>query len=269
MQQLGIAAGEPWVLLCLAATGVTAGVLLWRWIAHRFEFEADVLSAEALGGAAPCVTALQRVGELHEANVDRSTMRHPSESARVATLRRWEVDPGFRGQFHAVGRRLRFCIAGAVMAALGFSSWAWWAAWPVEHAVYAFYTGDFATAKAQIEAANGLVRADQWPWWQKFRANADAAFAVDAVGGEWEHVCERLASAGWNRGVEVLRTDGPAAARPWFALAAERADPSPLRLCLYRYCDAVHDGDAEGAERLRRWITGLDLPDELRAVFAN
>ena len=50
----------------LIAIGVVVcglAVLALRRVSHRFEHEADVLSAIALGGAEPCIRALQRVGQ--------------------------------------------------------------------------------------------------------------------------------------------------------------------------------------------------------------
>ena len=91
-------------------TFAVAGVAAWwllRRVSHRFEHEADVLSALALGGAEPCISALQRVGQVVQQEPDRASMLHPSENARVALLRRFAADPEYRARFTLRGMRSR------------------------------------------------------------------------------------------------------------------------------------------------------------------
>ena len=45
-----------------------------RAVAHRFEHEADVLSAIALGGAEPCIRALVRVGQVVQQEPERASL---------------------------------------------------------------------------------------------------------------------------------------------------------------------------------------------------
>lgn len=258
--------GFGWMAL-LVVGGMAVVVFSLRLVAHRFEYEADVLSAEALGGASPCVTALQRVGQLTQQNVRRSSLRHPSEVNRVLTLQRWEADPDFRARFHVAGRRLRYSIFALMVSALGFAAWSWWAAWPVERAVWLFYTGDVPTARAQITAATGAVRSSQWEWWLKFQGEVEAAAQIAPDGGDWALLAPRLAEAGWQRGIATLVADGPAKARPWFALATEDDAKQPLRECLLRYCDAAYDGNAAEMARLHAHIATLPLPAALLPVF--
>ena len=85
---------------------------------HRFEFEADQLSAEALGGASYCVQALHRVGELSPRTVHRSSFRHPSESRRIRHLYACEQDPAYRARFWRRGRWLRRIIGAAIAVAV-------------------------------------------------------------------------------------------------------------------------------------------------------
>jgi len=153
--------------------------------------------------------------------------------------------------------------------ALGLAAWSWWAAWPVERAVWLFYTGDLPTARAQILAATSSVGSARWNWWQKFQGEVDAASLIAPDGGRWEELVQKLESAGYRRGVEVLLADGPARALPWFALANEDESGSPLVQCLERYCDAAYDQDAETMARLRAHIATLPLPPELVRLFRD
>jgi len=281
LQQLDVESlqGAWMATAALAATGLVLVVL--RSLAHRFEYEADVLSAEALGGAAPCVQALQKVGDLPAREdghgrgtrlwqrLERLGRRHPPEQERVRTLLRWELEPGFRASFHVAGRRLRTLVVAVVLFALGGASWAWWSAWPVERAVWLFYTGDFVAAKAQIQAASGAVRGGLWDWWQRFQEDADAAFAIAPRGGDWALLRPVLADAGWRRGIEVLQRDGPTAARPYFSLATEDAERSPLRRSLELYCTAARDQDQARMAQLRAHIAAMALPPELRRLFTQ
>ena len=266
LQQLDLDSADP---LLLGLGGVALAGIGWftvRHVGHRFEFEADVLSAEALGGAAPCALALRRVGELMDHDAGKSTLRHPSENARLRVLWRWESEPGFRERFHGRGRLLRRAIATTLVVVLGVTTWSWWMSWPTERAIYLFHTGDFVSARAQIEAAESSVRPGMRDAWTRFRAEADAAFALLPAGGEWERIRKPLAEAAWERGVETLLRDGPAAARPWLAIATEDPDAGPLQETLWRWSEAAAEGDSDRFERLRAHLATMELPPSLQSV---
>jgi Zn-dependent protease with chaperone function len=256
--------------MLLAALVLALGAL-WtlRKVSHRFEHEADVLSAIALGGAEPCIQALQRVGEVVHGEPDRATMLHPSESSRVALLRRFASDQAFRARFALRGLRLRRTIAAAVFLAIVAGSLSWLRSWPHESAALAFHRGDFATARARVDAVGTNVPEAQWEWWERFRLELDAATAIAGDGGDWESIRGKLAEEGWRRGIETLLREGPAAARPWVALATEDEARSPLRRSVLLYCEAAVDADLARMDELVLHIRRLGAPAELAPVFGG
>lgn len=264
LQQLDLESADPLLLALVGVAIAGIGLFAVRHVGHRFEFEADVLSAEAMGGAAPCALALRRVGELTQQDAGRSTLRHPSENARLRVLWRWETEPGFRERFHGRGRLLRRTIGIALLVVLGVTTWSWWMSWPMERAIYLFHTGDFVSARAQIEAAEASVRPGMRDNWARFRAEAAAAFELAPHGGEWDRIREPLADAAWERGVDTLLREGPAAARPWLALANEAPDAGPLQETLWRWSEAAADGDSDRFERLRAHLAAMELPVPLK-----
>lgn len=251
------------------AVALLVGWWVLRRVAHRFEHEADVLSAIALGGAEPCISALQRVGQVVHNEPERASMLHPSESDRLNVLRRFAADPAYRARFTLRGVRLRHAIVAVVgIAALG-AMWTWYENWQFEKAAQRFYVGDFAGAKQQVDLVGTNVPGSQWRWWDDFRQELDAAIAVAGDGGDWETVRPRLAAEGWRRGLEVLQREDPIVARPWFALATEDAERSPLRRSVLLYCQAARDHDTERMAVLRAHIAALGGPLELQQALAR
>jgi hypothetical protein len=242
-------------------------VFVLRQVAHRFEHEADVLSAQALGGAGPCITALRRVGALTQLEVQRSSLRHPSEQRRIECLLRWEDDPGFRRRFVQNGRWLRRAIGAVCGLALVLALATFWISWPIERTVVDFYTGKVATATARAQAIGTQVPAGQWEWWQHFREEIDAAAQLAPADQRWEDLRPQLAEGAWQRGLEVLRSADPGAARPWFALATEDEARSPVRRSVHLWCEAVQTHQLERAQKLRAHLESLDLPADLRAAL--
>jgi Zn-dependent protease with chaperone function len=254
----------------LVAAALAAGVVVWRLlrlVAHRFEHEADVLSAIALGGAEPCIRALVRVGQVLQQEPGRASLLHPSERDRVRLLQGFAADAAFRARFALRGLRLRRAIAGLLVLSTSLAALAWYDAWPAEKAAMQFHRGDFAAARAQAEVVGTDVRAHQRDWWQEIREDIDAATAIAGDGGDWEALRPLLAAEGWRRGIETLLQAGPAAARRWFALATEDAERSPLRRCLLLYCEAARDQDLQRLERIKAHIRRIGYPGELQPVF--
>lgn len=246
---------------------VGAGAWLLRRVAHRFEHEADVLSAIALGGAEPCIRALQRVGQVIQQEPRRASLLHPSEADRVRLLEAFAVDPRFRARFTLRGLRLRRTIAAVLGLAVLVAAWSWLQVWPLEKAVLRYHVGDLAGAREQVAAVGDDVGAHQSAWWGRFQEDLEAASAVAGDGGAWEELRAQFAAEGWRRGVEVLLRDGPALARRWFALAAEDPARSPLRASLLRYCEAASAEDREGMLVLEAHLRRLGIPPELTPYF--
>lgn len=257
------AAVDPAVLtLC---GGVAAFLTIWvlRRIAHRFEYEADELSAEALGGIQPCIDALERVGNIYPGHRYRASFRHPSEDQRIAHLTAWANDPHYRRLHRRRGRLLRAGVALAVLLALGASSAVHAELWPMDRAVYLLYSGRFAEARdhlATIHAAPPVIHAGDL---EELRLEAEAAIELVGTGGDWTELRGELARRAWVRGVDVLVESGPAAARPWLALALSDEASDPLQRTVYLWADAIVDGETERARVLRDHVFSLGVPERL------
>ena len=260
MTPVGIAAG--------AALAVAAVVAL-RKVSHRFEHEADVLSAIALGGAEPCIQALARVGEVVHGEPDRATMLHPSESSRIALLRRFASDQAFRARFALRGLRLRRCIAAAFFVAFVVGAMSWLRAWPYESAAIAFHRGDLAEARRLVDAAGSSIPEGHKDWWKRFCEDLQAATAIAGDGGAWETIRPRFADEGWRRGVATLLQEGPVAARPWLALSTEDDERSALRRSVLLYCEAAVDADLSRMDEIAAHVRRLGVPADLVPVFGG
>ncbi|MBK8099172.1 MAG: M48 family metalloprotease [Planctomycetes bacterium] len=256
----------PWVEQTFVSLLVLAiAVLAMHKIAHRFEHEADVLSAVALGGAAPCIRALRFATQFGDLSARRASFLHPSEERRVSVLLAWESEPAFRERFVRRGRRLRLGLIALTVTVTAAAGWSWWAAWPVERALWHFRLGEFAAARAAVQQAAGQVRAGFWEEWQAVTAEIEAAVELAgptlAVAAE-----EQFAADAWRRGLEVAGTAGAAAARPWFSLATW-TDSTPLRRSVAMYCVAVERHDEPTAQRLWEHLATLSPPAELLAAL--
>ena len=254
-----------WVLLAVVV--VALGVWLLRLAAHRFEHEADVLSSVALGGAEPCIQALQRVGRVIQQEPERGSLLHPSEKNRVDLLRRFAADAQFRARFTIKGLRLRRVIIVALLSSALVAGWSWYTAWPLEKAAVQYQVGDLKAARAQMESVGSEVPVADRGWWEKFRENLQAASAVAGDGGEWSDLQPVFSSEGWKRGVATLLAEGPESARRWFALAVHSPQREPLRESLLLYCEAALDNDQQRMQELAAHIRTLQPGADLAAYF--
>lgn len=243
----------PWVLVAAGGAMALAAFVTVRALMHRFELEADQLSASALGGAGPCITALRRVGDLFPAQRTRPSFRHPSEEQRVRSLLLWDTDAAFRDAFLRRGRAVRRAILLAAAIAAVLSILAHLTTAPVDLAVVRLYSGDFAGA------ARALSASDESPArTAELRGEIEAARALLPAGGEWSEIRDELATRAWERAI-VLATDvGPSAARPYFVLATVGSGSGdPVRETAWLWSDAVARADWSRAERLAEHLATL------------
>ncbi|MFO1076524.1 MAG: M48 family metalloprotease [Planctomycetota bacterium] len=253
--------------------GGLAVFVIWfvvRTLAHRFELEADVASVRELG-AGPCSRALIAVGGMvlppRRSFAGRLFTLHPEESIRLATMYRYEREPEFRERFRRTSRYLRIAVLSAVTGAGLLALWFWQADWPYERAIWRFQCGDVAGARTAITDIGTVP--DRWQeTWTMFGEELAAATALAPAATDWASAREAFTAAAFPRAVEVLRKQGPTAARPWFALALEADAGDPL-LCrqLYDYCRAVRDGDSERAAAVREVIQRRPVPPDLAPIF--
>lgn len=259
----------------LQATAALALVLVvWlavRGLAHRFEHEADVASVQSLG-AEPCSRALVIVSRLALPVArhlpGRLSSLHPDERERLMVMRRYEQEPQFRARFDRRGRLLRGLVFAAAGVALAAATWAWRTDWRYERVFVHFHCGDFVGAQ-QLRGEVGDVPEGWREPWQRLTEELDAALQLAPASRDWATACAALAPAAWQRGREVLLARGPAAARPWFALAVEFEDrPTPTELAIEAFCQAVADADIARRDALVDIVRRLGVPPGLEPVFA-
>lgn len=242
-------------ILVVGGTGVLiAAILTLRRIAHRFEFEADQLSAEALGGAQACVQALERVGLTSLGSPDRPSFRHPSDARRIENLMLLELYPEHRARFHARGRALRWLVAVVVLLAIGLATWGQVRHWPTDHVNLLIYTGRFPEAAEALARMPADPSAKRQHMITELREELAAGQALFPEGGDWEEIREDLGRRALERGRQVLETAGAAAARGWLAMGLSLRDPAPADVALYIYCRAMARQEQQQAQRLRRHL---------------
>jgi Zn-dependent protease with chaperone function len=255
----------------LSVTGVAVAWLLVRALAHRFEHEADVASVQALGSG-PCTRALRVVSQLAlpvpHGLASRVFSLHPDEPTRWQTMQRYEAEPGFRERFDATGRRLRHAVIALLLTSLAAGAWASAQEWPFERVVYRLHSGDHAGALRAAAALGDVPQRWREPWQQVRQELAVAhELAPDATG--WASAQARLGEQAWARGERVLVTAGPAAARPYFALAlAAATHATALQRAMLGYCEAAADEDPARMARIAAVVRAHGVPPQVANVFA-
>jgi len=252
----------------LAIGGFVVVLTVVRALAHRFEHEADAASVDALGSE-PCTRALMVVSRLAvpvpHGFLRRLLSLHPEESSRWAFMRRYETEPEFRGRFLATGRRLRIAAVAFLVAASLGAAIAWRVDWPFERAIWRLESGDFRTA---ARLANDLDENVPERWretWTRFHEALAVAVQIAPEAEDWATASAGIATRAFDRGVEVLRSAGPAAAAPWFTFLHE-VDERPVIGAIRDYCRATED---ERREECRRVVRRLGVPPGLEPVFAD
>ncbi len=250
----------------LAVAGVVIGWLALRAMAHRFEYEADQLSAEALGGAEACISALRRVGAMTGTDRRRSSFRHPSEARRIRNLLRCESDTGFRQRFWRRGRLMRGTIALVAVISLGFFGWAQMRLWSGDQARYLFYTGRLTEARALLAAEVDDAPATQQVWLRDLSAEIDRIEELGVERSPWRTMREQIAARAAPRALRELE-NGLETAAPWVGLMLYSPDAAAWQQALYLYCRAAEDEDADEKRRIAEHLRGLD-PAPPAAVLA-
>lgn len=260
---LDLDAVDPWLLIGGGAALATIALLGIRRLMHRFEYEADHLSARALGGATPCIAALLRVGELFPGHSFSASFRHPSEVDRVQTLVAHENDPDRSERFRRHGRTLRIGLLLLGLATLTLSAVAHAQVFASDMATQAFYSSRFDDAErwlAQVPAGEARETT--------LREDLEAALALRDELGVASATRSELADAAFARAITLAAGDTPARSRPYFALALAKPHDDPLRLSAWLWSDAVANGDAErGARIAAHLVEHFDAPPPLRDLM--
>ena len=109
------------VLHHLLVLGLNAGYVatMLRFSLHRFEYQADAVAAEAVGGAGPFVGALHRLLSLNAVPASQGSITHPSAARRFAALQALPTSEARQAWLHRERRRNRLfaVLAGVLVAA--------------------------------------------------------------------------------------------------------------------------------------------------------
>lgn len=269
LEQIDLGGLAPGWLIAIGAVLALALLFAIRAVMHRFEYEADEMSAHALGGAEPCIVALTRVGDLFPAQRFRSSFRHPSEASRVKALMARESDPKRRKSFRRRGKVLRVSVITLALGALIVSGFAHAHTFRTDMAGLALYTSRFDDAEEWLRAAEDRPDADA-PRMARLRSELDAAVALAEERGGTASTRAELADDAFARAIEVVEREGPAAARPYFALALSIPHDDPVRVSAWLWSQAADGSDPERADRLAAHLARLrGTPDSLRAAVTR
>jgi hypothetical protein len=248
----------------LLGVGAIVGWLGLRVLAHRFEYEADQLSAEALGGAAYCVQALRRVGELSPRTLHRSSFRHPSESKRIRHLYSCEQDSDYRARFWRRGRWLRWLIGVALVLAAALCVQAQLTLWPLDRAAYLFYCGRFEEAQRQLQTLPDDLEEPLRLFADRLGQQIEAGLELGQREPTWRAVREDLAPRALARAEDVLLAGGaPGDAVRWLSLALYEPRPAAWLQSLYLYCTAVEQEEVERSAEIKAHLLALDPPPRI------
>ena len=263
--QLELESVDPWLLIGAGAAATAIAFVAIRALMHRFEYEADHLSAHALGGADPCIAALVRVGELFPGHGFRASFRHPSEVDRVQELVAHANDPRRGLRFRRRGRRLRIGLGLFGVAVLMLSVFAHARAFAGDMATHALYTSRFDEARTWLDSAP-----EDDPRVDDLRTDLDAADALRLSSAEPRATRMALADPAFARAIELAAGGDLTAARPYFALALAIPRDDPVRLSAWLWSLAAVDGDGERVERIATHLVALsDTPPGLRDAIAR
>ena len=250
-----------WTVVAGAVFGL--GVLTLRIVAHRFEYEADQLSAEALGGAVYCVTALRRVGELSPRTRRRASLRHPSENQRILHMYACERDPEVARRFWRRGTWMRRAIVATLVVALGLSVWGHALLWPLDSAVHSFFTGDLAEAEAQLVELEPDLTESQREVAERLAEQARLGISMGFESVEWSDIQRELAPAAREVAIaEMVRGSDDDDVLPWLSLALYEPDREAWLETVYLY----HATPSEEADQRRVLLGHLETLERPEVV---
>ncbi len=260
---------DPGAWLAVLPIAFVVGWLLLRALSHRFELEADQMSAEALGGADATILALRSVGQLSPQSIHRGGLRHPSEFVRIEHLLRCESHPAHRAAFHARGRLLRALLGVLLLGGAIASAVVQTEIWPRERVAWFLWTGRFEQARAAFTAmsATAIEGARAAHDWKRLAEDLAAAERLLPGGGDWRTVRDQLVRSGWRTGLEVLARDGAAAARPFLDFAMAGPTPSPIVRTVAALSIAAASEDEPRARALAAHARAIGAPTDVRAAL--
>jgi hypothetical protein len=160
-------------------------------------------------------------------------------------------------------------VLALLLTSLAAGAWASAQEWPYERVVYRLHTGDHAGAMRDAAVIGEPPERWREPW-RHLRAELAVAreLAPDATG--WPAAAAALQANAWQRGEMVLVASGPAAARPYFALALASAEhATAMQRAVLGYCNAAADDDPERMALIAALVRERGAPPQLAKVFAS
>ena len=270
LEVIGLTELDSTSLVAVLALGAATAFVVVKRLAHRFELEADLISADALGGSAPCILALHKVSQLSGARPGKDSLRHPSEESRILHLLSCEGDPWFRERFEKRGRQVRRGVAVFAVVAMGLSVWAQSQLWPVDKLILQYFTGRFPEAQATLDTMPAKLPPGRDGIVEHLREQLTAARLLCPEGGEWSAIRDDLSARALRRGRLELLRNGPRTARPWFSIGMAKTDPTNLEITLFLYCEAEASDDSARAAELRdHLLRSFDLEPDLRRALTD
>jgi hypothetical protein len=186
-------------------------------------------------------------------------------------MARYENEPEFRATFAQRGRRLRHGIVAVVLVALGLGAYGGVADWRFEQVLWRLNAGDLRAALQLSAAIDATAVPRHWQeTWRHIDEDLVVAKEVAPQAMDFDEAQAMVPPGAWPRGEAVLRTRGPAAARPWFAMAlAFTAEPTAVQRAVLAFCEAATAGETVRMEAMAGVIRRLGVPPALREVFAG
>jgi Zn-dependent protease with chaperone function len=237
----------------LTAAGLF-GVISLRWASHRFEIEADLFSAAALGGAEPGIRALSTLADQMGHVRTRSSWRHPSLDRRIGVLLRAENDPLWHRAWRRRGTSVLLAAYVLLGALAGLLVTDLVRRTPLDLAAFAVYTGRLESAEQRLRRNPAVLDVhDQQRLVAIGRSlELTRVLAPDDVLPEARVQRVRLLAP--RRAARALEQGELHPAVEWLELAVSVGGSSRQTQLLLGLCSALQRRDAERSQYFRSYL---------------
>lgn len=239
----------------VAAAGVAVFALLsLRWASHRFEIEADLFSAAALGGAEPGIRALSTLADQLGHVRTRSSWRHPSLDRRIALLLRAEGDPAWQQRWRRRGTRVFLLVYLLFGALAGYLLTGLVRRTPLDLCAFAVYTGRVADAEPRLEPAPPVHDVSEYERLSSVRRSLELMHILAPRSATPAERIDRVRLLAPRRAARALEQGDVAQALEWLELTVSVGRSSSQSQLLYHLCGALAHRDPERAAFYRAYL---------------